>query len=279
MTESFIKLPSIDPIIFTIGPFTLHWYAIMYLLGFAFVMFIATNKVTYKANNKVNKIHNIWSTKQVNDLLFYCFLAVILGGRVGYVFFYQFDYLLVEPLYIFKIWLGGMSFHGGLLGVIIAISILLIQTNKHFLVVTDFIAPLVPVGLGLGLIGNFINAEFLGTPTNVPWAMIFPADKLQLPRHPLQLYEFFLEGVILFFLLNFINRKTNTLGLVSGTFLIAYGVFKIITEFFREQDAHLYLSFITKDQLLSIPMIIVGICIIYWGYLKQVNASISGEKL
>ncbi|NQY63018.1 MAG: prolipoprotein diacylglyceryl transferase [Alteromonadaceae bacterium] len=216
MIESFITYPSIDPIIFTIGSLTLHWYAIMYLLGFASVTFLITNKA--------DKERRLWPDKQMNDLLFYCFLGVILGGRVGYVIFYQFDYLLVEPLYIFKIWSGGMSFYGGLLGVAFVIRWFSKQTNKHFLAVSDFVVPFVPVGLAFGFIGDFINAEFLGSSTNVPWAIIFPTDEHQLPRHPLQLYEFLLEGVALFFILQFISRKTNILGLVSGSFLISWGL-------------------------------------------------------
>lgn len=272
MTEQFLQFPVIDPIIFSIGPVALRWYGMMYLVGFLGAMFIA--------NKAADKSDGVWTRNEVSDLLFYGFLGVILGGRIGYVFFYQFDYFLAEPLYLFKIWTGGMSFHGGLLGVITAIFLFAKSRNKSFLQVGDFVAPLVPIGLGMGRLGNFINAELWGRQTDVPWAMVFPTDSLQLPRHPSQLYEFFLEGVVLFIILYFVTRKPRTLGLASGTFLIGYGVFRTIVEFFREPDAHLglYFSFISKGQILSIPMILAGILIIYLGHLSQEKLTISQNK-
>ncbi len=272
MTDQFLQFPIIDPIIFSIGPVALRWYGMMYLVGFLGAMFIA-NKAADKSGGE-------WTREQVSDLLFYGFLGVILGGRIGYVLFYQFDYFLAEPLYLFKIWAGGMSFHGGLLGVIAAVYLFARKTNKAFLTVGDFVAPLVPIGLGMGRLGNFINAELWGRQTDVPWAMVFPTDPLQLPRHPSQLYEFFLEGVVLFAILYVITRKPRSLGLASGVFLIGYGVFRTIIEFFREPDAHLglYFSFITKGQILSVPMILGGILIIYLGYLIQEKEAISNTK-
>ncbi|WP_159821307.1 prolipoprotein diacylglyceryl transferase [Colwellia sp. 20A7] len=272
MTDQFLQFPIIDPIIFSIGPVALRWYGMMYLVGFLGAMFIA-NKAADKSGGE-------WTREQVSDLLFYGFLGVILGGRIGYVLFYQFDYFLAEPLYLFKIWAGGMSFHGGLLGVIAAVYLFARKTNKAFLTVGDFVAPLVPIGLGMGRLGNFINAELWGRQTDVPWAMVFPTDPLQLPRHPSQLYEFFLEGVVLFVILYVITRKPRSLGLASGVFLIGYGVFRTIIEFFREPDAHLglYFSFITKGQILSVPMILGGILIIYLGYLIQEKEAISNTK-
>jgi phosphatidylglycerol:prolipoprotein diacylglycerol transferase len=241
----------------------------MYLIGFLGAMFIA-NKAADKSNGE-------WTREQVSDLLFYGFLGVILGGRAGYVFFYQFDYFLSNPVYLFQIWQGGMSFHGGLLGVILAVFLFAKKTQKSFLAVGDFVVPLVPIGLGMGRLGNFINAELWGRQTDVPWAMVFPTDSLQVPRHPSQLYEFFLEGVVLFFMLMYVTRKPRALGLASGTFLIGYGVFRSIVEFYREPDAHLglYFSFISKGQILSIPMILAGIFIIYIGYQLQEKADIS----
>jgi phosphatidylglycerol:prolipoprotein diacylglycerol transferase len=174
-----------------------------------------------------------------------------------------------------------MSFHGGLLGVILAIFIFARKSQKSFLMVGDFVAPLVPIGLGMGRLGNFINAELWGRETDVAWAMVFPTDQLQLPRHPSQLYEFALEGVVLFAILYIISRKTQRLGLASGAFLIGYGVFRSIVEFYREPDAHLglYFSFISKGQILSIPMILAGIVIIYIGYLSQQKQAIfEGEN-
>ena len=272
MTEQFLQFPIIDPIIFSIGPIALRWYGFMYLIGFVAAMFIA--------NKAADKSEGLWTRDQVSDLLFYGFLGVILGGRVGYVLFYQFDYFLADPLYLFQIWQGGMSFHGGLIGVITAIYIFARKSNKSFLSVGDFVAPLVPIGLGMGRLGNFINAELWGRQTDVSWAMVFPTDPLQLPRHPSQLYEFFLEGVVLFAILYIIVRKPRSLGLASGTFLIGYGVFRSFVEFFREPDAHLglYFSFISKGQILSIPMILVGLLVIYLGHLSQAKMAINSNS-
>jgi phosphatidylglycerol:prolipoprotein diacylglycerol transferase len=265
--QHFLQFPHIDPIIFSIGPIALRWYGLMYLIGFVAAMYIA--------NKAADRSQGTWTRDQVSDLLFYGFLGVILGGRIGYVLFYQFDYFLTEPLYLFKIWQGGMSFHGGLLGVITAVFIFARREKKDFLAVGDFVAPLVPIGLGMGRLGNFINAELWGRQADVPWAMIFPTDKLQLPRHPSQLYEFVLEGVVLFILVYGVSRKSKQRGLAAGTFLIGYGIFRIIVEFFREPDAQLgyFLSFISMGQILSLPMIIAGMVIIYWGYAyPNVNA-------
>lgn len=269
MTDKFLQFPVIDPIIFSIGPVSLRWYGTMYLIGFLAAMFMA--------NKAADRSNGLWTRDQVSDLLFYGFLGVILGGRVGYVLFYQFEYFLSDPLYLFEIWQGGMSFHGGLLGVILAVFIFARKTNKSFLTVGDFVAPLVPIGLGMGRLGNFINAELWGRQTDVSWAMVFPTDPLQVPRHPSQLYEFALEGVVLFAIVYIISRKTRSPGLASGAFLIGYGVFRSIVEFFREPDAHLglYFSFISKGQILSIPMILVGILIIYLGYLSQQKSAIA----
>jgi phosphatidylglycerol:prolipoprotein diacylglycerol transferase len=272
MTDKFLQFPVIDPIIFSIGPVSLRWYGTMYLIGFLAAMFMA-NKAADRSNGS-------WTRDQVSDLLFYGFLGVILGGRVGYVLFYQFEYFLSDPLYLFQIWQGGMSFHGGLLGVVLAIFIFARKTKKNFLEVGDFVAPLVPIGLGMGRLGNFINAELWGRQTDVSWAMVFPTDPLQVPRHPSQLYEFALEGVVLFAILYIISRKTRSLGLASGAFLIGYGIFRSIVEFFREPDAHLglYFSFISKGQILSIPMILAGVLIIYLGYLSQQKSAIASSK-
>lgn len=272
LATHFLQYPHIDPIIFSIGPISLRWYGLMYLIGFVAAM--------YLANKAADKSKGLWTRDQVSDLLFYSFLGVILGGRIGYVLFYQFDYFLVEPSYIFKIWQGGMSFHGGLLGVITAVFIFARKEHKRFLEVSDFVAPLVPIGLGMGRLGNFINDELWGRPTNVPWAMIFPSDKLQLPRHPSQLYEFCLEGVLLFIIIYGVSRKPRPLGLVSGLFLIFYGLFRMFVEFFREPDAQLgfYFSFISMGQLLSLPMVFIGLFLIYWGYVHQATQAITLAK-
>ena len=273
MTDKFLQFPVIDPIIFSIGPVSLRWYGTMYLIGFLAAMFMA--------NKAADRSNGLWTRDQVSDLLFYSFLGVILGGRVGYVLFYQFEYFLSDPLYLFEIWQGGMSFHGGFLGVILAAFIFARKTNKSFLAVGDFVVPLVPIGLGMGRLGNFINSELWGRQTDVPWAMVFPTDPLQVPRHPSQLYEFFLEGVVLLIIMLVIIRKPRSLGLATGSFFIGYGVFRSFVEFFREPDAHLglYFTFISKGQILSIPMILVGILIIYLGHLSQQKSAISqGSK-
>lgn len=271
MTLAAIQFPIIDPIIFSIGPIALRWYGFMYLIGFILAMVIA--------NKAADKSNGLWTRDQVSDLLFYGFLGVILGGRIGYVLFYNFDYFLSDPIYLFKIWTGGMSFHGGLLGVITAIALFARKEKKSFLQVGDFVAPLVPLGLGAGRIGNFINAELWGRQTDVPWAMVFPTDKLGLARHPSQLYEFFLEGLVLFLIIYFVGKKTKAAGVASGLFLAGYGLFRLTIEFFREPDAHLgfYFSFISMGQMLSLPMVIIGVGMIVWG-LNNSQPIVSNSK-
>lgn len=263
MAEPHLIFPTIDPIIFQLGPVALRWYGLMYLIGFIAALFLA--------NRAADRSQGLWTREQVSDLLFYGFLGVVLGGRIGYVFFYQFELFLAEPSYLLKIWEGGMSFHGGLLGVITAIAIFAYKTNKPFLAVGDFVAPLVPIGLGMGRIGNFINAELWGRQTDVAWAFIFPTDAKQVPRHPSQLYEFFLEGLVLFLILYYLTRKPRTLGLASGVFLIGYGAFRMFVELFREPDEHLgfIFSYISMGQILSLPMVIAGVALIVYGAKKQ----------
>lgn len=257
MEQSFITFPSIDPIIFSIGPISLRWYGFMYLLGFAATWWLAGRRLAQTP----------WNKDQLSDLLFYGFLGVILGGRVGYVLFYQFDLFLAEPLYLFKIWTGGMSFHGGLLGVLAAFWWFARSTKSSFLVVGDFIAPMVPIGLGAGRLGNFINAELWGRTTDVPWGVLFPNAGPE-PRHPSQLYEFFLEGVVLFAILWLFSAKPRPVGAVGGVFLAGYGTFRFIVEFFREPDAHIGLhgGFISQGQILSLPMILGGIALVVLAY-------------
>ncbi|WP_086982238.1 prolipoprotein diacylglyceryl transferase [Vibrio aphrogenes] len=262
MSQGFLVFPQIDPIIFSIGPIGVRWYGLMYLLGFAFAMYVA--------NKRADKPGSGWTREQVSDLLFAGFLGVVLGGRIGYVLFYGFDYWMADPLYIFKVWTGGMSFHGGLLGVITAMWWYARKHHRTFFSIADFIAPLVPFGLGAGRIGNFINGELWGRVTEVPWAMIFPTGG-PYPRHPSQLYEFLLEGVVLFLILHWFIRKPRPAGAVSGLFLIGYGVFRFCVEFVREPDAQLGLfdNFISMGQILSTPMIIIGALIMIWSYKTQ----------
>lgn len=256
-----LEFPEIDPIIFTVGPLSVRWYGLMYLIGFAFAM--------WWANRQAAKPNSSWTKEQVSDLLFYGMLGVILGGRIGYVLFYQFSYFIENPLYLFRIDQGGMSFHGGTLGVITAICIFAWTRKKQLLEVGDFVAPLVPVGLLAGRIGNFINGELWGRTTDVPWGMVFPTGG-PLARHPSQLYEAFLEGLVLFIILYVFTKKPRPAGSVGGLFLLGYGVFRFCVEYVREPDAHLGLfgGFISMGQILSLPMVISGLGLIIWAYKK-----------
>lgn len=260
MANNYLTFPNIDPVIFSIGPISLHWYGFMYLVGFGAAWYLA-NRRLYRTP---------WSKEQLSDLLFFGFLGVILGGRIGYVLFYQFDLFLSEPLYLLKIWTGGMSFHGGLLGVVGALYWFARKQRRSLLEVGDFVAPLVPIGLGMGRIGNFINAELWGRTTDVPWAFVFPNAGPD-PRHPSQLYEFFLEGAVLFAILWLVSVKPRPIGLISGLFLFFYGLFRFIVEFFREPDAHIGLhgDIFSQGQLLSLPMCLAGIAIIVYAYRTQ----------
>ncbi|XZQ56972.1 MAG: prolipoprotein diacylglyceryl transferase [Arsenophonus sp.] len=275
MNNSYIVFPNIDPIIFSIGPISFYWYGLMYLVGFIFALWLAKYRSS-KSNCNLTK-------NEVENLLYLCFFGVIIGGRFGYVIFYNFHSFINNPLYLFKIWDGGMSFHGGLIGVICAIWFYSRKTNRYFFQLSDFIAPLIPFGLGMGRIGNFINGELWGRVTlNTPWAMLFPGSKVEdinlaiqdlsllpildqygiLPRHPSQLYEMFLEGVILFIILNLFILKPRSIGSTSGLFLICYGIFRIFVEFFRQPDIQFGLFYgMSMGQILSIPMIIIGIFI------------------
>ncbi|MBF4283949.1 prolipoprotein diacylglyceryl transferase [Vibrio anguillarum] len=259
MSQGFIQFPNIDPVLIAIGPISIRWYGLMYLVGFVFAMWLA--------NRRADKPNSGWTREQVSDLLFAGFLGVVIGGRVGYVLFYNFDLFLQDPLYLFKVWTGGMSFHGGLLGVISAMFWYARKNNRTFLGVADFVAPLVPFGLGMGRLGNFMNSELWGRVTDVPWAIIFPNGG-PLPRHPSQLYEFFLEGIVLFIILNLFIRKNRPIGSVSGLFLIGYGTFRFLVEYVREPDAQLglFAGFISMGQILSLPMIIVGALMMVWAY-------------
>ncbi len=271
MSQNYFVFPQVDPVIFSIGPLGVRWYGLMYLLGFAFALWMA--------NRRADKPGSGWTREQVSDLLFAGFLGVVIGGRVGYVLFYGFDFWLQDPLYIFKVWTGGMSFHGGLLGVITAMLWYARKNQRRFFTVADLISPLVPFGLGAGRIGNFINGELWGRTTNVPWGIVFPHGG-PLPRHPSQLYEFALEGVILLLILNWFIRKPRPAGAVSGLFLFGYGSFRFIIEYFREPDAQLglFADFISMGQILSLPMVIAGAVIMLWAYKFNSHPESQGAK-
>lgn len=256
-----LTYPRIDPVAVSIGPLQIHWYGLMYLVGFLGGWFLA--------NYRARRPDNDWNKDQVGDMIFYVALGVILGGRVGYVLFYNFDKFLHNPVWLFEVWTGGMSFHGGAIGVLIAFWLIARKFNKRYFQVADFAVPLVPIGLGAGRIGNFINGELWGRPTDVPWAMVFPGDPMQLPRHPSQLYEFTLEGVVLFLVLWFYSAKPRPAGAVTGLFGVGYGIARITCEFFRQPDVqigYLYGGWFTEGMLLSIPMVIIGAGMMFWAY-------------
>jgi phosphatidylglycerol:prolipoprotein diacylglycerol transferase len=247
-----MNYPNIDPVAISLGPLQIHWYGLMYLFGFAAVWLLGR----YRA-----KQHHNWHSSQLEDLLFYGAIGVIIGGRLGYALFYDFPAHLDNPLKLLKIWQGGMSFHGGLLGVLTAFWFFGRKTGKTFFEISDFIAPMVPIGLMLGRIGNFINGELWGRVSDVPWAMVFPGAG-PLPRHPSQLYEAGLEGALLFIIMWWFSAKPRPLGAVSGLFLLGYGSFRFLVEFVRIPDPQYgYLAFgwLTMGQVLCLPMILLGL--------------------
>lgn len=262
MTSSSLNFPGWDPVAISLGPLSVHWYGLMYLVGAGFA---------YWWGNRQADRDPSWSREQWQDLLFWGFIALIIGGRAGYVFFYQFSTWMQDPLYLFRFSEGGMSFHGGLIGVLMTIVIFAVKTNRSILSVGDFVAPLVPVGLGAGRIGNFINGELWGRAAEVPWAMVFPTGGA-IPRHPSQLYQAFAEGVLLFFILWLYSRKPRPVGAVGGLFLLGYGTARMFTEQFREPDAHIgMLGIFSLGQWLSLPMIIAGSMLMLLAYQGRFN--------
>ncbi|MBY0576670.1 MAG: prolipoprotein diacylglyceryl transferase [Gallionellaceae bacterium] len=244
--------PQFNPVAIQLGPLAIHWYGLMYLAGFLTFLWLGRKRIAILNNPRID-------ARLLDDLLFYGVLGVIFGGRLGYVFFYKASYYLGHPLEILAVWQGGMSFHGGFLGVLAAMAWFAHKQRLRWLEITDFIAPLVPPGLAFGRLGNFINGELWGRPADVPWAMIFPRVD-NLPRHPSQLYEFALEGLLLFTLLWLYARKPRPVGTVSGLFLIGYGSFRLLGEFTREPDDFLGLLSLgmSMGQWLSLPMVIAG---------------------
>lgn len=244
----------IDPVILNIaGPLAIRWYGLMYLIGFVLIWFLAKTRIKPSAI--------ITSTNEFADLLFYAAIGVVLGGRLGYMLFYNFTNFISSPLSAFKIWEGGMSFHGGLIGVSLMMWYWAHKQHKPLCAVFDFIVPLVPIGLAAGRIGNFINGELCGKVTNVPWAIVYPYIDSQ-PRHPSQIYEFLLEGVALFLILWIYSRRPRPRMATSALFLIGYGCARILCEFFRQPDPSIgYLAFgwLTLGQILSLPMVIAGV--------------------
>ncbi len=249
-----LQYPQFDPVALQIGPVAIHWYGLMYLLAFALVYGLGRYRL-------VRNPAAIMTPKGLEDLIFYSVLGVVLGGRLGYVLFYKPDYYLQHPLEIAYLWQGGMSFHGGLIGVIVVMLLFARKKGLPFLAVSDFIAPLIPLGLGAGRLGNFINGELWGRPSDVPWAMVFPQSGDNLPRHPSQLYELGLEGLLLFAVLWIYSRKPRPLGRVSALFLMGYGALRFAVEFTREPDNFLGLlaGGMSMGQWLSLPMFLAGL--------------------
>lgn len=260
--------PNIDPVAVQLGPLAVHWYGLMYLGGFAAAWYLARLRSRQS-----------WSplrADQVEDLIFYGAVGVVLGGRLGYVLFYNFPQFLADPLWLLRVWEGGMAFHGGLLGVIVAVALYARRINVSVLAVWDFIAPLAPIGLGLGRLGNFIGQELWGRASDVPWAMVFPRDPSGLARHPSQLYQFALEGVLLFVIVFWFTRKPRPTLAPGGVFLLFYGLFRFLVEFFREPDQHIgfdALGWLTRGQLLSLPMMVIGALLIAVAYRRGDSAA------
>lgn len=256
-----MDFPQIDPVAFAIGPLKVHWYGLMYMFGFAAAWLLGMYRAKQPGSG--------WTKDQVGDLVFYGAMGVIVGGRLGYVFFYNIDKFLADPLWLFAVWTGGMSFHGGAIGVLVAFWLFARKTGKRYFQVADFMVPMVPIGLATGRFGNFMNAELWGRASDAPWATVFPSDPLQIARHPSQLYEMLLEGVLLFLVLWVYSAKPRPAGAVTALFGIGYGCARTFVEFFREPDAHIgYLAggWLTMGMLLSIPMIILGIAMLVWAY-------------
>ncbi|MDO8825189.1 prolipoprotein diacylglyceryl transferase [Methylophaga sp.] len=264
-----MNYPQINPVALELGPLAIHWYGLMYLFGFVAAWMLGR----WRANE-----HG-WEKSQVEDLLFYGAIGVILGGRIGYALFYDLPNILDNPLNLFKVWQGGMSFHGGLIGVLVAIWLFGRKSDKSFFEISDFAAPMVPLGLFFGRIGNFINGELWGRVSDVPWAMVFPTGG-PLARHPSQLYQAMLEGLLLFIILWWFSAKTRPRAAVSGLFLLGYGCFRFIAEFYRVPDPQYgYLAFdwFTMGQLLCVPMIIAGLGMMLWAYQRS-NPAKSSTK-
>jgi phosphatidylglycerol:prolipoprotein diacylglycerol transferase len=259
--------PQFNPVALQIGPIAIHWYGLTYLVAFGLFLWLASIRV-----KKPWFAESGWTRRDVEDLLFYGVLGVVLGGRLGFVLFYNFDHYLKNPLEVFAVWKGGMSFHGGLLGVGAAMALFAMSRKRSVLQTFDLIAPCVPTGLASGRIGNFINGELYGrfADPSLPWAMVFPQSGSDQPRHPSQLYQFGLEGMLLFVLLWLYARKQRSPGQVTGAFIFGYGVCRFVVEYFRQPDKgleNLALG-LSMGQWLCIPMILGGAALWAWAAWK-----------
>lgn len=271
-----LQYPPLNPIALQIGPFNIgghtlgplqiHWYGIMYGIGFILTYLIVKAQVRRRGMSLTDN--------DLADFIMYLIMGVILGGRLGYVLFYNLKDYLMHPAEILAVWHGGMSFHGGLLGTIVAGYLFCRAQRLNFLEMADITIVAVPLGLGLGRLGNFINGELWGRPTDVPWAMVFPLDPSGLPRHPSQLYEFALEGIVLFLLLFFLSRRRPPNGVLLGVFLMGYGLIRFCLEFLRTPDAQLGFVFgpLSMGQLLSLPMFFGGLALIWWALRRPATS-------
>ena len=262
-----LQFPQIDPVALSLGPLQIHWYAITYIAGFAAAWWLGTRRADASESG--------WTRLQVTDLVTNSAIGVILGGRIGYMLFYNFDALVDNPLSLLKVWQGGMSFHGGLIGVGIAVWLFARSAGKSVFQVMDYTAPLAPLGYAFGRLGNFINGELWGREADAPWAMVFPGDPLQIGRHPSQLYQFALDGMTLFVILWLYSAKPRPTFAVTGMYCLCYGILRTFVEFFREPDAHIgFVAFdwMSKGQQLSIPMILGGAVILFLAYNKNTFA-------
>jgi len=262
-----IYAPVIDPVAISLGPLKIHWYGLTYVVAFASAWALGVWRARQPSSG--------WKPEEVGDLILTGAFGVILGGRIGYVLLYKPVYYLHHPLEIFYVWQGGMSFHGGLLGVIVAMWWYARTTNRSWSTVLDFQAPLVPLGIASVRLGNFINQELWGRVTDVPWAMVFRTGG-PLPRHPSQLYEMALEGLVMFAVLWWFSSRPRPALAVSALFVLLYGCFRFFVEFYRQPDAHLgYLAFgwLTMGQVYSTPMILVGAGVLFWTYRRASRAT------
>lgn len=261
--------PDINPIALQLGPVAIHWYGLTYLAAFALFMFLGSRRLRHAPYVSMHGV-GAWTYKDVEDILFLGVLGVVLGGRLGYCLFYKPLYYAAHPLEVFAVWQGGMSFHGGMLGVIASMVWFSVSRSRPFLQVADFVAPCVPTGLAAGRVGNFINGELWGRVADpaLPWGMVFHGAG-DLPRHPSQIYQFLMEGVLLFVVLWVYAKTKPKQGQVAAAFLLGYGVLRFIAEFFREPDAHLGLLSLgmSMGQWLCVPMILGGMGL--WAFLQH----------
>ncbi len=260
--------PQFNPVAIELGPVQIHWYGITYLVAFGLFLWLARLRVKKPWFAAAG-----WTARDVEDLLFYGVLGVVLGGRIGYALFYKPAEYLQHPLEILMVWRGGMSFHGGLIGVMLAVAWFAHSRRRHFLDVMDIAAPCVPTGLAAGRIGNFINGELWGRAADpsLPWAMVFPQAPDRLPRHPSQLYQFALEGLLLFVLLWWYGSRQRARGQVAAAFVFGYGVLRFVAEYFREPDSFLGLLALgmSMGQWLCLPMIVGGAALWWWCGRRQ----------